>query len=463
MRILLLGTSHRTAPVALRERLAFSAETLEAVHLELRRRWPQAECVVLSTCNRTEIYVARPTHQPPGGEELRQFLAERCGVGIDDIRTGSIHREREEAVTHLFRVASGIDSMVVGEPQILGQVKRAYETATRCETVGPTLHRVFQQAFAAAKEVRTRTGIGEGAVSVGSVAADFARQIFSDFSQKTIVGIGAGEMAKLTLRHLRGLQPRRLWVVNRTRERAIRLADYLDVRPEAGGARAWDDLDHLLIESDVVIASTGASQPILTAERVRAVQKRRRNRPLFLIDIAVPRDVADDVGSLTNVYLYNIDDLQQAVAANADERREQVEQCERYVREAAHDCLQQIQYRDIGQLIHQLRTRLHEIGDVEHERTVRKLARFTSDECTDEAERIVAEHTRRVINKILHLPLTQLDNACSEAPLAFYAAALRRLFDLDDAERAKQATGKAEGNGEAVRETGSSGSGAPRS
>ena len=255
MRVIMLGVSHQTAAVELRERLALSGDALDRALDRLGEAFAHTERVVVSTCNRTELYVARPAHHPPDGEALRRTLAEVTGAPLDELTAASIHRENEQALSHLYRVAAGLESMVLGEPQILGQIKRAYERANERGAVGAVLHKVFQDAIAVAKRVRNETGIGEGRVSVGSVAVDYARQIFDHFDDKTVVCVGAGEMAKLTLRHLMGLNPARLWVANRSPQRARELVEQLGIKPVEGGARSLDDLDTLLVEADVMVTT----------------------------------------------------------------------------------------------------------------------------------------------------------------------------------------------------------------
>lgn len=430
MRIVMLGLNHRTAPVALREQLAMPSDRLTAFLAQLRTDFPDAQFVVLSTCNRTEIYTARPSHAPPCVDDLRAALAHQGNISVEDITAATIHREQEQAIAHLFRVCSGLDSMVLGETQILGQIKRAYETARDSDAVGPVLHKVFQSALSASRKVRAQTGIDAGRVSVGSVAVDFARQVFDDFSDKTIVGIGAGEMAKITLTHLRDVKPKRLWLINRTPDKAIELAQSLGLDANTGGPRAWDELDALLIEADVIVTSTGATEPIITAQRFKPLLRKRRNRPLFLIDIAVPRDVEQAVGGLSNVYLYNVDDLESVIAATHGQRQELVTQCNTLLADHVAACVSQLQNQDVGRLVRELRRRLMDIGDLERQRSGRKLAQLNGDAA--QAQKILDEHTHRLINKILHLPLSQLDHANPDAPLGFYAAALRRLFDLED-------------------------------
>ncbi len=427
MRLTLLSASYRTMPLELREKLAFANEHLAQAGRDLVQRYPGAEFVILSTCNRTEIYTAHPSNEPPEAEDLRQFLSDSCQVSIEDLTQCTVHRENEQAVSHLFRVASGLESMVLGEAQILGQVKRSYETACQQRGVGPTLHRLFQQAITTAKHVRLQTGIDEGRTSIASTAVSFAQQIFDHFGDKVVVGIGAGEMAEVTLRHLQALHPKKLWLANRTRQRAADIVDHLNITVEQGGVRNIEDLDQLLVEADVVISSTGSPDPIITVEQLKPILKKRRFKPLFLLDIAVPRDIEAAVSAMRNVYLYNIDDLQQVVEQTHSQRAEHVQAAEELIGKDMRACMSQIQHRDVGQLIRQLRQKLTDIGELELERTRRKLQSTTPENMPD----LVGEHTHRVINKILHLPLSQIDHRHPDAPLAFYAAALRRLFELD--------------------------------
>lgn len=425
MHLLMIGINHRTANVEQREKLALAAPDVVKFYEEVHQRFDGVECIVLSTCNRTEIYVATSEHGAPGCKDLCRLLAEFGGVVAEDLENFSICREQADALHHLFRVATGLDSMVLGETQVLGQLRRAYGHATKHGAVGPVFHRVFQHALATAKQMRSQYGIDTGCRSIGSVAVGFARQIFSDFSDKTIVGVGAGEMAKNSLLHMMKLSPRHLWLTNRSQGRAIALADHLHLDGPGSGVRPWEDLGQLLVEADVLLTSTGADRPLLTVTQFQAVLKKRRRRPLFVIDLAVPRDVESGVGQLSNVYLYNLDDLQSVVAHAADQRSEQVDPCDRVLAEAARSCLTQVQNRNLGALIRQLRRRLHTIGDAELQRTVHKL------DADSKVASMIDEHTRRLINKILHLPLSQLDNADAQAPLDDYATALRLLFSLD--------------------------------
>ena len=428
MRLVMVGLNHRTAELSVREQIAQRLGDGSRIGQALRQTYPDVEVAALSTCNRIEIYIARPTHEPPSGDQLAHWMVEQAGV--EQARASVIHREQDQAATHLFRVAAGLDSMVLGESQILGQVRRAYDAARDAGWVGSTLHKLFQEAISTAKRVRSEAGLDALEASVGSAAVRFSRGVFDHFDDKSVLAVGAGEIVKSTVKQLAAVQPRRIRIVNRTLASAQSLADalHLDV---GQCVRPWDDLDACLTEADVVITGTGASDPILTRQRMRGVVKARRRRPLLILDIALPRDVEPDVGSLANVYLYNLDDLQGAIDQDARQKQQQVEHAARIIHEAVASCMAQIHHRDLGRLIRALRRKLHEVGDQERQRTRAKLAGAGPDA----VERVLDEHTQRVINKILHMPLSQLDQRNPEAPLGFYAAALRRLFDLQqDAE-----------------------------
>lgn len=426
----MIGLSHRTADLELREAASLTGDRLDRFYARLAELHPDAEAVAVSTCNRTELYVARPTHEAPGGDALRALLADAAGVPRERLAAATVQREQEQAAAHLFRVTCGVDSLVIGEPEVLGQVKRAYADATERGRVGPVLHKLFQQALAAARRARQDTGIDRGRVSVASVAVEFAKGVFEGFADKTVLALGGGEVTKAMVRRLLDEHAQRVYVVNRTAERARSLADALGLTADRGGARPWDDLERLLVEGDVVLTGTASSEPILTEAMVRRVVKRRRRRPLVLLDVALPRDVEPAVGSLSNVFLYNLDDLQEVVEQTMSERGDQLAVCETMALEAASACMAEVQHRDVGQLVRELRRRLHDIGDEEHARTRRKAQHLVTHD-DDALDDLLAEHTHRVINKILHLPLSQLDARDASRPLGFYAAALRRLFDLD--------------------------------
>lgn len=436
MRILMVGISHRTATVQLREQAVIDSTQLEPLTGAFRREYPLSELIVLSTCNRTELYIARPAHAAPTLEQVVEFLARQTQIGIQELQAVSLQRENEEAVTHLFRVATGLDSMVLGEPQILGQVKRAYEQADRLGSVGPILHRIFQQALATAKQLLTSQGLNLGRTSLGSVAVQFAQQVFDRFDDKVIVSLGAGEMAKLAIRHFMALKPAQFWLANRTAQRASTMVEQLKKQPMQGsihlGIRPFEDLDQLLVEADVLLTSTASQSPVITVDRFRPLLRRRHTRPLFILDMAVPRNVESAIGNLANVYLYNIDDMQSVASANQRDRQDQANRCAQEINRTARQCLAQVRHRDVGQLIKALRERLHELGEQEQQRTLRKLAALPTEDAKEHMPVVLREHTNRLLNKILHLPLSQMDSSKEDAPLGFYAAALRRLFDLQE-------------------------------
>ncbi len=422
MHLLCLGISHQTAPVELRERVAMNDEEVRGLLTDFRAKWPTSEFVILSTCNRTEFYVARPLHGHPRAEEITTILASRCGEHADSLTAALYVRDNEKAIAHAMRVASGLESMVLGENQILGQVRTAYETAQQSQTVGRTLNKLFQSTLATAKRARTDTKIGQGRTSVSSAAVDFAKHLFHRFDDKSLLTIGAGKMTRLTLQHFMELKPAKLAVCNRSIDRAAGLAT------EFGGqAHGLDNLDDLLVEADLVISSTGAAQPIVTAARFKSLLKKRRFRPIFIIDIAVPRDFEAAVGELSNVYLYDMDDLQRAIAEQAATRNGEVGACESLIDEAVRECYAVIQTGDFTDLIRRLREQLHELGAMENERTLQRLKQAEGDA----ANRILEEHTQRLVNKILHRPLSELGRG-GAAEAAMYATALRRLFDLGE-------------------------------
>lgn len=432
MRVHLLGVSYRTAGIDLRDRLAVVPRGLDHAVGVLRRRCPGAEAVVLSTCNRTELYLAGRAGDPLAGVDARGVLAEVCKVTPGDLGDAMLHRVDGQAVSHVFRVACGLDSMILGEREVLGQLRRAYEAAVERRSAGPVLHRVFQQAIRVAKRARTETGIDEGRVSIGSIAVDFARQIFERFDDKTVLGIGAGPAAKLTLRHMQALGPARVWVTNRSADRAGALASRLGLSAGGGGARPIGELDALITEADIVLTSTGAPRAILSVERVQPLLKKRRGRPLFIVDTAVPRDVDPRVGGLKNVYLYNIDDLQRVAAETHGQRQGQAARCETMLSDAVKTCMMHLENHDVGQVVHALRRRLHALGLAEQRRTGRKLTSLHDIGLADEIERLLGEHTHRLINKVLHVPLARLQARDGDAPVGLYLEALRELFELED-------------------------------
>ncbi len=426
MKILCVGISHKTASVVLRERLVLDDESVVEWLEDMGGRWGEMQGAILSTCNRTEVYVVVPRNEGVGVEGVVEYLAEGFGVGMDELGCAVYHQEDHGAIEHLMRVAAGLESMVLGEGQIMGQVRRAYELAQEAGVADKALHQLFQSVLAMAKRVRTETGIGKGKTSVSSVAVDFAKHLFTTLEDKTVLVIGAGKMAELTLTHFMELTPQRLVVCNRSVEKASELAEKY-----GGEAGEFGRLMDHVVEADVVITSTGSKDPVLTTNGVGPLIKRRRFRPLFLIDIALPRDVEGAVGSLANVYLYDLDDLNGVLVDQQTARNGQVGACEAIIGPGVGACYAAVQTGDFSSVIRQLRDQLQAIGLDENKRTLNKLQ--TASE--EELEKILDQHTHRLLNKILHRPLSELTHGSGRSEqAAVLADALRQLFHLDEGE-----------------------------
>ncbi len=325
MEIAVLGLNHRSAPVELRERVAFQEEKLPAALAAVRRELDLPECVILSTCNRVELYTVLPERD--GHEsKLKSFLTQFHRLEPESLNKGLYWHLQPDSVRHLFRVAAGLDSMVVGESEILGQVRDAYASAVNHGSVGSVFHRLFQTALRAGKEARSRTRIGQGAVSIGSVGVELARRIFRDLSSKTILVLGAGQIAKSTLTCLKAQGIQKILVANRTLETAVPLAESV-----GGRVVPFADLEASVTQADIVICSTSADRWLLTRAQIQAIMSARRQRPLFLIDISVPRNLDPRIGQLENVYLYDIDDLEGIASSNLQMRLSEIEACSEIV------------------------------------------------------------------------------------------------------------------------------------
>lgn len=427
MRTLVVGCNHRSAPVEIRERIAFGeAEVARALQM-FREAFPTSECVLLSTCNRMEMYVARPINVPPRISETVEFIGRCRGLPPSAFAGGLYSKEDTEAVRHLFRVVSSLDSMVVGETQILGQVKTAFESAQAAGTVGNRLNDLFQRAFRVAKGVQA-TGITAGRLSVGSAAVDLARQVFARFNDKTVMMVGAGEMGELTLVHLLETKPGRLWVTNRTDGRAQGLAQKLrmehGVEAEVVPYAEWIDR---LAETDILISSTGSQEPILTARNFKPIPKRRGFRPILLIDIAVPRDIESAVAEDDCVFLYNIDDLQTVTERNLNQRKEAIGRSQEIVEAAVILYVRSQGRQEIGPLIDALRRHFQMIGQQEYERLLPKLTAASPRD-----QELIQQMLHRVVQKILHDPMRHLSNHADGGAGQVYADTLRALFNLQD-------------------------------
>lgn len=446
MKLRFLGVNHRTAPVAVRDRLAVTGERLPEVLAAFHDEFPGGEVVLLSTCNRTELYVATPATEDPGVAALLAFLVRQTGAAGPELAEAAVVYEQADAAVHLLRVTAGLDAMAAGESQVLGQVRRAYDAAGVAGTAGRVMHRLFQSALKGARKARRESGVEVMDQSVSTMAVEFAGGLFESFADKRVAGVGAGEITKATLQRMLALRPAETWVVNRSAAAGEALATTLGLggsgRP-VGGARPWAELDEVLVAADVVITGTAAPGAVITRTGFRALLKKRRGRPLFLIDLAVPRDVEPAVGDLPDVYLYNLDDLNAALA-QVPGRRERLDACAELAQRAAHDCWAALERRDVGVVVKQLRARLLAIGEREGRRTAGKLAARTeampvvgdAGEAVnhDEIARLLDEHTHRLVNKIMHLPLSRLDPGVGhEAELdGGDLGALCRLFGLDE-------------------------------
>ena len=412
--LIVVGLSHRTAPLAVRERLAFPQTDYEQALAKLCELPNVGEAVLVSTCNRVEVYALARAGES-GLAEVRSFLSAARGVDAETLAKHLYEHAGEGAVQHVFRVASALDSMVIGEPQILGQVKDAYGAAVRAGTAGPMMARFLERAFGVAKRVRSETKIAEGAASVSSVAVDLAQSIFGDLGGRIVLVVGAGKMAGLAAQRLRSAGAAEVLVTNRTFEHAQELAREVD-----GKARPWEDLDGLLAAADVAITSTGAQQPILTKARMEPVIKRRKQRPLFLIDIAVPRDIEAQVAKLANVFLYDVDDLERVLAENLKLRAKEAEAAEKIVAHEVRQFAEWLRSQAVVPTIKELRARAEAIVLAELERTLPALDERSHQKVTAMAHAIA--------NKLLHAPLSAMRQDDQ------LANAARKLFDLEKTE-----------------------------
>jgi len=419
--LFVVGISWRTAPVAVREKLAFRDEELTGTLQAMTAGLPVAEALLVSTCNRVEVYgVTRPGADATG--PVRAFLAAQRGLLPAAVADVLYDHRGSAAVRHVFSVASALDSLVLGEAQILGQLKAAYGVATGAGTSGPVLGRCLERAFGVAKRVRTETAIARGAANVSTVAVDLAKRVFGNLAGKSVLVIGAGKMSTLAARHLYASGAQRIVVTNRSPEKAEALAAEID-----GTARPWDELERLLVDADVVISSTGAREPILTRALFKRVTKARRWRQLVVIDIAVPRDADPAIGELDGVYVFDIDDLEKVVAANLAERAKAAEHAGRIVDHEAAQFEHWLRTQGVVPTIRALRERFARVADAELQKALDQLAR--KEHTPAQQREVVQRLVQLVVNKLLHQPTAALREAPpDEAGLR--AEILCQLFDL---------------------------------
>jgi glutamyl-tRNA reductase len=422
--IVIIGMSHRSAPIEVRESVAFENSYLQGALSRLRECPSIQEGVIVSTCNRVEVVTAASNGQS-ASEEIREFLVERKSQksreGLDD----HVYCYRDaEAVRHLFRVAASLDSMVVGEPQILGQLKEYYDAAHRAGTVGTILHRLFHHSFSVAKRVRSETAIASRAVSVSSVAVDLARRIFDRFDDKTVMLIGAGKMGGLMARHLRRNGVQSLMVTNRTFDRAVELAGQIH-----GSPILFEDFPRYLRLADLVIGCTGSPGILVDAATVERVLKERKQGPMFFIDIGDRRNFDPAINEIDNVYLYNVDDLKSVAEENLQERSNEAEKAESIVDEEVRSFTRWIDSLEQVPTITALKQRFEEIGRKEMEKSLGGALRDLSAE----QKKALEDMTGAMISKMLHGPISHLKRNSKDAAEegTLYIAALKKIFDLD--------------------------------
>jgi glutamyl-tRNA reductase len=423
MHIVIVGLSHKTAPVEIRERIAFSPTAMETPLRQMAALPMVSEGLIVSTCNRVELY-AVSKDSDAAIAALRRFLADFHGLPLEDLNRHLYDYSGEEAIHHLFRVASSLDSMVIGEPQILGQIKTAYGYAVEFRTAGLILNRFLHKAFSVAKRIRTETGIASNAVSVSFAAVELARKIFNQLDNKTVMIIGAGEMCELAARHFVSNGIRKVLVTNRTLDRAEKLAGEL-----AGTAVPFDQFPGYLIEVDIVLTSTGAPNYILGHRQMDEVMRRRKQKPMFLIDIAVPRDIDPKINDLDNVYLYDVDDLQEVVQSNLKERQKEAHKAEGIVEQEIGQFYRWLENLDVKPTIIALRRKLDEIRSQEVEKTFGNLK-----DLTDKQRKSIEAMSNALINKVIHKPIALLKNGQGQNGGEDYVDAIRTLFDLPSPE-----------------------------
>ena len=421
MKLLLTGVSHNTAPVEVRESLAFRAEDLPRALQDLRSRAGVNEALILSTCNRVEITVTTEDSIDPQ-TTVDLFLTDHKPVPGEGIGPHVYRYEGREAIHHLFRVAASLDSMVVGEPQILGQLKVAYTAAKDAGAVCGWLDGLLTRAFGVAKRVRSETGIGQMAVSVSYAAVELARKIFGSLAGRTVMIVGAGKMSELAARHLRRSGASHVFVTNRTHDRAMEMARLFQGTPVE-----YDRFHATLPEVDILIASSAAPHYILNKEEMQRVIAARRNKPAYLIDLAVPRNIDPSVNDVANVFLYDIDDLQEVVNANLRERMKEAERAETLVSEEVERMMARLKVVEITPTIVGLQEQLEQIRSVEIEKARRRYGPFTPQQ-----EEALEAATRAIINKVAHGPISELRVQAGKPDGAHAVALIKKVFHLRD-------------------------------
>ncbi|MGA2965081.1 MAG: glutamyl-tRNA reductase [Terriglobales bacterium] len=418
MNFQLIGVNHKTAPVEVRERLAIPESHLAEACKKLAEHPSVAEGMIVSTCNRVEFIA----NMKNGSGDLREFLREYFETDLGQFESHLYEFREDEAIRHIFRVAASLDSMVVGEPQILGQVKEAYATARAVGAVRAQLDQLLTRAFAVAKRVRTETAVGSSSVSIASVAVELAEKIFGSLNGKSVYLVGAGKMSELAARHLLAHGAASLFVANRTYDRAIRLAQKFN-----GQAIEFSRLYDTCDRADIVITSTGSPNFIFKPEHGEKLMALRRNKPMFFIDIAVPRDVDPEMNEIDGIFVYDIDDLQQAVSSHVADRKKEAERAEAIVTDEVAKFHARLQTLDVVPTIVSLQDHLETIRQAEIDRVRGRLGSMTTDQ-----ELAVEALTRGIVNKIMHTPISTLKTAARDPESTTVIDLVRRLFNLHD-------------------------------
>ncbi len=420
MQLTLVGLSHKTAPVEIREKLTFPANRQEEALSFLTSSADVVEAVILSTCNRTEIYaVTRADSDGPGS--IIDFLSDYHDLDRHDLVRYLYMSEGEAVVKHLFRVVASLDSMVIGEAQILGQVKEAYDHGFQHNATGRIFNKLFRQSFEVGKRVRTETAIGESAVSISYAAVELAKKVFESLRGRTILVLGAGKMSELTAKHLLCNGVSSVLVANRTYDRAVELASQFD-----GEAIRYDDLFVRMADADIVISSTAATEYVVTKAKVEEALRHRRGRPLFLIDIAVPRDIEPTVNQLDDVFLYDIDDLSSVVDANLEDRMHEAERADGIIAEEMEAFEAWLESMEVVPTVAAIRAKAEAVRQAELEKAIRRLGGLSEKEL-----QTIDALTCAIVNKMLHGPTNRLKDVAGERYGVAYVEAARYLYGLD--------------------------------
>lgn len=426
MNVVIVGLNHNSSPIDIRERLSFPSDTIGEPLKRLVGHYGLNEASILSTCNRVEV-MGVGHEMEKCSWQIKRFLSDWHSIPLDRLDEHLYVHCGEDAVRHLFRVAASLDSMIMGEPQILGQVKDAYGCAVEHGTAGVVINKLYHKAFQVAKRVRTETKIGGSAVSISFAAVELAKKIFGDLSGKTCMLIGAGEMAELAARHLLSSGISEIMVANRTYEKAVDLVRGLT--GSCGAAIMFREFPHYLKDADIVIASTGAASFIVGLDQMHGVMKERKYKPMFFIDISVPRNIDPLVNNIDNVYVYNVDDLQGVVQSNMEDRAKEADTALKIVDEEFHKFYRWVKSLDVVPTIISLRQSCNGIRKAELEKALSAL-----NGISEKDRKVLEAMTQAIVNKILHSPITHLKKESDKVQGDMYIDAIRRLFDLAGAE-----------------------------